>query len=167
MFNETSGQSSMQEKMRVLSYRMLYQNVRNRLCKQAEVLPYDFLEGQHDEAQCLQRYKIQPMQYICRQRVGYIGMLYLESTYLVVAGARKVVALRDPEQAVARQQSFLSILEGQAFRPHLGCPAEYWQTHIEPTAKESGSVLPGNLTHFPSNMLLASNNVLTSQVLRV
>ncbi len=166
MFEEACGQSSMQEKMRILTYRMLYQNVRNRLCGQEEILSYDFLNGEHDELIYLQRYKYQPMRYTCRERIGYIGMCILESKYLVVAGGQKVVVLRDPEQAVARQQPFLMVLDGKQFVPHLGCPTEFWQQYIEPVVRETGSVLPGNPQQFPSNVLLMNNNVLLSRELR-
>lgn len=143
MIEDTFSKITMREKLLHKSYEMLYRNVRNRLCQQAEVLPFDFLESQHEgRAYYLQRYQQQPMQYICRVRYGGTGGV-VESHYLVVAGKEQVAVLREPGQALARKQPFLLVFDGQTFQPYEGNAVEYWQTHIEPAVQESGNVLPG------------------------
>jgi hypothetical protein len=173
MFEEACGQSSVQEKMRTLSYRMLYQNVRNRLCREAQILPFDFLGSHHDDGHLfIERYRTNPMLYICRQQIGFIGSCYVESRCVVVARGQRVVALRDPEQAAERQQSFLSVLEEGKFTPYLDCPIEFWNEHIEPTTRKTGNVLPGVHHHRGGSelfdgMMHTNIDVLNSQVLRL
>ncbi|BAW19118.1 hypothetical protein [Ralstonia phage RP31] len=144
MCEDACSEIPMQERLKFQSYQMLYRNVRNRLCRQTEVLPFDFLTSQHeDSAHYPQRYRRQPMQYICRERIGLDGNSILESRYLVAAGKERVVLLRDPDQALVRGQAFLLVWDGSTFKPHEGNAVDYWQTYIEPVFHESENVLTG------------------------
>lgn len=158
------------DQIRFQTHQMLYRNVRNRLCRQIEVLSFDFLEGHHDDgAHYLQRYHARPVHYVCRQRIGFIGQCILESHYLVVAGKNHVVALRDPDQARMRKQAFLSVLEGGVFLPYLdGSPTDFWQEHIEPVRMDSSNVLPGHKAiEVPVNILFSKNNTGNMQGMRM
>lgn len=129
----TQGSSNLKSKIRLMVYQTLYNNIRNRLGRCEENLDYDFLTAHHFEAsEYLVKYSVLPRVYHCKSNVGFQGMFNAGNTYMVVAGFDTVVLLMEPEAAFARNLPFIAILDGNTFRPYLGCPTKLWQTKIEP-----------------------------------
>lgn len=144
MIEDSFNKITMRERLQLKSYEMLYRNVRNRLCRQVEVISFDFLLSQHEGgAYYLQQYKSQPRQYICRTHVGGFVNAVVENHYLVVAGQEHVALLREPGQALARKQPFLLVFDGKAFQPQDCNAVDFWQKYIEPTIQERSNVLSG------------------------
>jgi hypothetical protein len=114
-------------------YQTLYTNVKNRLCQYEEILNFDFFTAFHPQSHLYQeQFSGLPTTYHCKSEIGFQGMFNVGNTYLVVAGYDTVVLLLEPEAAFARNLPFMAVLEGNFFKPYLGCPMELWQTKIEP-----------------------------------
>lgn len=142
MFIEEHQHNTLQGKMRLLSYRTFYDNVKNRLAPQEEILAFDFLSSQHNNSDLLLRYyQDTPKLYRCLLDTGFGQPVGLGPNYLVAAGSDKVVLLLEPDDAVARGFPFLATLEGNFFQPYYECATTYWQTHVEPSSPQAGSVL--------------------------
>lgn len=133
---------TLREKVRFMVYQTLYTNIKNRLCQYEEHLEFDFFTAFHPQSQQYgERYSYLPTTYHCKGDVGFQGMFNAGNTYLVVAGFGSVVLLLEPEAAFARNLPFIAVLEGNFFKPYLGCPVEFWQTKIEPMALSTLSQL--------------------------
>lgn len=134
------GNFSLRDRIRLMVYQTLYTNVKNRLCGIEENLDFDFFMAFHPESHLYQtRYSAMPRTYNCKGEVGFQGMFNAGNTYLVVSGFDTVVILLEPEAAVARNLPFMAVLEGNFFKPYLGCPMQLWQTKIEPIAMGCGA----------------------------
>ena len=129
----TQGSSNLKEKIRLMVYQTLYANIRNRMGHYEESLDYDFFTAKHENAgSYLQAYSQLPRLYHCKSVIGWQGMFSAGNTYLVVSGHDTVVLLLEPEAAFARNLPFMAVLEGDTFKPYLGCPMKLWQSKIEP-----------------------------------
>lgn len=138
--------NAIQGRIRLLTYQTFYGNVRNRLAPVEEILPFDFLNSQHDNnEQFLKYYQDTPKLYRCLLNTGIDQPAGLGPSYLVSASSDKVVLLLEPEDAIAHNFPFLAILEGNFFQPYWGCPTTYWQTHVEPAPPQVENVLSSAL----------------------
>ena len=142
MCDQIKDRISLQERMSFITYNTLYNNLLNRLRWREEIIDGDFFTKHHvcDQA-FVQHYRDHPTIYHCNSRIGYIGKCDHKSTYLVVGGADRVVLLLSPEEAGLRNLPYLSVLDGNFFRPQLSSPTDYWQIHIEPVARNVENVL--------------------------
>jgi hypothetical protein len=132
------------ERMKFITYSTLYSNILNRLQWHEEIVDGDFFTKVHKgDAEFLQHYQKHPTIYHCNSRIGYIGNPSYKSTYLVVGGVDRVVLLLSPEEAHLRNLPYLSVHDGQFFRPQLVSPIDYWQKHIEPVSQKVENVLFG------------------------
>jgi hypothetical protein len=128
----TSPVSSLKEYMKLATYQTLYSNLMARFCNTVENLDYDFFTSFHeDTSQYLQHYNTFPTLYNCKGSVGFQGFYNVGNSYFVIAGRDYVMVFLEPEAAVARNLPFISILEGNYFRPYMGCHLELWQNQIE------------------------------------
>lgn len=142
MCEPTKNRSSLQERMSFITYSTLYNNLLNRLPWCEEVIETDFFTQPHVNDQAfLQYYQDNPTIYHCNSRIGYVGRSDHKSSYLVIGGEDRVVLLLSPEEASLRNLPYLSLLEGNFFRPQLTNPIDYWQTHIEPVSRKIENVL--------------------------
>lgn len=123
---------SLRDKIRLMVYETLFNNVKHRLCQYEETIDYDFFTACHFNAgEYLEDYGMLPRTYHCKSSVGFQGRYSAGNTYLVVSGIDCVVLLLEPEAAFARNLPFMAILEGNVFKPYLGCPMTLWQNRIE------------------------------------
>lgn len=134
MFNQGHNHNTPVGKLRLLTYRTFYENVRNRLCLHEEAIGFDFFSSQHEGGDLfLKYYQDNPTAYRCKLKdIWCGGPSGPENVYLVAAGREKVALLLAPDVALTRNLPFLATLEGNFFQPYHGCPTTYWQTHIEP-----------------------------------
>lgn len=150
--------SSLKEKLKLATYQTLFNNVRARLCSYEETLDFDFFSSFHPNAENYAlMYGLQPTMYHCKGNIGFQGMFGAGNSYLVVARFGKVVLFLEPEAAVARNLPFIAVLEGNFFRPYLGCAVTYWQSYLEPlnglqdvNVFQSNALSPIGLTRFDS-----------------
>ena len=142
MCEPTKNLSSLQERMSFITYSTLYNNLLNRLPWREEVIETDFFTQFHVNDQAfLQHHQDNPTIYHCNSRIGYVGRSDYKSSYLVVGGLDRVVLLLTPDEAQLRNLPYLSVLEGNFFRPQLTSPIAYWQAHIEPVSHDVENVL--------------------------
>ena len=130
---QSQGSPSLRERMKLMVYQTLYTNIKNRLCQYEEYIDFDFLAAFHPHHETYrEQYSFLPTTYHCKGEVGFQGIFSAGNTYLVIAGHDSVVLLLEPEAAFLRNLPFIAVLEGNLFKPYLGCPVEFWQTKIEP-----------------------------------
>lgn len=145
MFGSNQGnQQSLQQRMRLPAYQMLRSNVRNRLCRLEETLSQDFFMQRHSgDEDFIAQYRETPMTYHCKTASTLTHTGGEATTYLVIGGKDRVILMLEPANAMCRNLPFLAVLErGQHFfKPVLGSPVEYWQTHIEPSTHRAENVL--------------------------
>lgn len=135
-----------QQRIRLPAYQMLYRNVFNRLCKHKEKLSYDFFSRFHEGGkQFIDLHRHRPSAYQCTTSSSFNHAGGVETTYLVVGSADRVVLLLEPEYAIARNLPFLSVFDGHFFRPCLESATAYWQEHMEPVKQMSENVLSSRL----------------------
>jgi hypothetical protein len=134
--------SSLREKMKLMTYQTLYNNLLARFCVLEENLGHDFFTSFHEDAsQYLQHYNTCPTLYHCKSGVGFQGFYNVGNSYFVIAGRDCVMLFLEPEAAVARNLPFIAILEGNYFRPYSGCHLTLWQNQIEQYNHGGGNVL--------------------------
>lgn len=144
---------SLQEQMRHITYNTLYNNLLNRLQWCEEIIDKDFFTQYHTCDQAfVQHYRDHPTIYHCNSRIGYVRKRDHKSTYLVVGGVDRAVLLLSPEEANLRNLPYLSVLDGNFFRPQLSSPTDYWQAHIEPVARIVENVLFSSAGHNQSQV---------------
>lgn len=119
-------------KLKFHTYSSLYENVFNRVVKANLVGVEDLLIAKFDNSSgaVLEHYRTTPSAVSCVNRCWGSGR-DLDAVYLVVGGAEKVVLLLPPLVALERNLPYIAVLEGQHFKPYVGCANTYWQTHIE------------------------------------
>ncbi len=134
MLAKALGRLPLLERIKHAAYCTLYANVQLRLCVNKEEQETDFFTALHQGSEKLvQRYRERPTAVRCHSRGQYRGnFIGGDSTYLVVGGQEKLVLLLPPGEALLRNLPYLAVLEGNIFKPHLGCASTYWQTWIEP-----------------------------------
>lgn len=142
MCEQIKDNRPMQIRMGFITYNTLYKNLINRLQWREEIIDGDFFTQHHacDQA-FIKHYRDHPTIFHCNSRMGYVGKREHKSTYLVVGGSDRVVLLLSPEEAGLRNLPYLSVIDGNFFKPQLTNPTDYWQTHIEPAARRIENVL--------------------------
>jgi hypothetical protein len=139
MFAQASAAVSLKEKIKLLTYQTLYNNVLNRLCTLEVNLDYDFFTSHHsDHAGYLQQYFAQPTLYHCKGTGGFQGLFNAGNSYLVVARFGQVIIMLEPGAAHARNLPFIAVLENGFFKPLVGCAVTFWQNFMEPCQIPSG-----------------------------
>lgn len=132
MFAQLEKPGLLKQFMKLATYQTLYQNLMARYCCHSQELGYDFFTSFHEEGSAyLQHYYETPTMYHCKGGVGFQGMYSAGNSYFVIAGRDYVLLLLEPEAAMARNLPFISILEGNYFKPHLGCHLKLWREQIE------------------------------------
>lgn len=144
MCESTKKPNSLQDRMSLITYNTLYNNLIRRLPWREEIISTDFFTQHHVGDQAfLEHYQDHPTIFHCNSRLHYVGKCEHKSTYLVVGGVDRVVLLLSPEEAILRNLPYLSVLEGNFFRPQITSPIDYWQKHIEPVTRKVENVLSG------------------------
>lgn len=139
MFAPASSSVSLKEKLKLLTYQTLYNNVLNRLCAREVNLDYDFFTAHHpDQNGYQQEYFVTPTLYHCKGATGFQGLFNAGNSYLVIARFGQVIIMLEPEAACARNLPFIAILDNGFFKPVMGCAVTFWQNFMEPCQVPAG-----------------------------